>query len=278
MPGIRYIRLLVSDVHRVQTPNFAMVPADVPRIEQGSIPPNRTTLQYIEPPMGLYSVPPCDIQADWSRDDLPPPSPILLDFMYGAAIVKHWKCDRLGDMLEKRVKDDFSKVLTENPKCSAPEDDEPKVQPDDPMDPDWVPSGWKGKQKRRKTFSSDASAGLLDAMDDVLLLSMLLKGTTPRSMAAEREKQNKEKKLHSQEHGAEKVRQWLDSDASVSVFIKCLFPEGRINDLRWTDSSAVKPDYPESYSLWTMLCVLADGHGGTSKALDCRSDACMVSS
>ena len=52
---------LVSNVCRLQTPNFAMVPADVPWIEEGPIPHNRTTLQHMKPPMGLYTVPPCDV-------------------------------------------------------------------------------------------------------------------------------------------------------------------------------------------------------------------------
>jgi hypothetical protein len=190
-------------MHHVQTPNFAMVSADVPWIEQGHIPYNWTTLQYMEPPMGRGFVPPWDIQADWSHADLPPPSSVLLDFMYGAAVVKHWKCNHLGHMLEKQFKDGFSKVLAEHPKCSTPKEDKSEVVPND------------------SKVSSDASAGLLEAMDDVLLLLMLLKGTTPQLMAAEWEKQNKEKELCSREHSGEKVQQWLD--ASVSAFIKCLF-------------------------------------------------------
>lgn len=202
-----------------------MVPADVPCLEQGPIPHNRTTLQYMEPPTELYSVPPCDIQADWSHDEVQSPPSILLDFMYGVAVAKHWKCNHLHNMLKKRFEDDFSKVLAEHPKHPTPEDDESGVdsEPDDPKDPSWVPQ--KGKQKGRKPFSSDVSAGVLEAMDDVLLLSTLLKGTTPQSMAAEWEKQDKEKELHSQEHSREKVQQWLNLDVSVSAFIKCLFPE-----------------------------------------------------
>ena len=86
--SIYALSTLVSNVRRVQTPNFAMVPAEVPRIEQGPIPYRRTTLQYIEPPTGLYIVPPLDIRADWSRDEVRPPPSILLDFMYGVAVVK----------------------------------------------------------------------------------------------------------------------------------------------------------------------------------------------
>ncbi|KAG8221110.1 hypothetical protein J3R82DRAFT_2637 [Butyriboletus roseoflavus] len=209
----------------LKTPNFAMLPTDVPWIEQGPIPHSRTTLQYHMPPTGSDIVLQRDIRADWSRDELPPPPSILLDFMYGAAVVKRWGCNPLGDVLRKRFEDDFSKVLAENPKHSTPEDDESEVELDDPgnNDPDWKPS--KDKQKGRKTFSSDASAGLLEAMDMVLYLSMMVKGTTPELMAAEWEKQNKEREQRSQEHSCEKVQQWLNSDASVSAFIKCMFSE-----------------------------------------------------
>ncbi|KAG8221119.1 hypothetical protein J3R82DRAFT_2646 [Butyriboletus roseoflavus] len=183
-------------------------------LSKDPIPHSRTTLQYHMPPTGSDIVLQRDIRADWSRDELPPPPSILLDFMYGAAVVKHWGCNPLGDVLRKRFEDDFSKVLAENPKHSTPEDDESEVELDDPgnNDPDWKPS--KDKQKGRKTFSSDASAGLLEAMDMVLYLSMMVKGTTPELMAAEWEKQNKEREQRSQEHSCEKVQQWLDSDAS----------------------------------------------------------------
>ncbi|KAG8221067.1 hypothetical protein J3R82DRAFT_2582 [Butyriboletus roseoflavus] len=228
--------LLRKDLHQkfgmaaigfLKTPNFAMLPTDVPWIEEGPIPHSRATLQYhIEPHAGRGSLQQWDIRADWSRDKLPPPPSILLDFMYGAAVVKRWGCNPLGDVLRKRFEDDFSKVLPESPKHSTPEDDESKVESDsddlENDDSDWGP--WKGKQKGRKTCSSDASAGLLEAMDTVLYLSMMVKGTTPQLLAAEWEKQNKEKEQRSQEHSCEKVQQWLNSDATVSGF-KCLFPE-----------------------------------------------------
>ena len=110
----------------------------------------------VEPPPGLYHVLQGDVKADWSDGANPPPS-ILLDFMYGAAVVKHWKCDRLREMLEQRFGGDFGKAQVENPKCSVPDDDEYEVKLDDSnysKDPNWEPS--KGKRKGRKMFSSDA--------------------------------------------------------------------------------------------------------------------------
>ncbi|KAF8122435.1 hypothetical protein EV363DRAFT_1554526 [Boletus edulis] len=215
--------LLRADLHRrfgkakivfLKTPNFAMIPDDVPWVEQGSIPGHRTTLQHLVLTAERNRVPQWDVQADW-RDEVHPPPSILLDFMYGAAVVKHWKCDRLRDMLESRFKDTFKRILAKIPERSAPKDDELEGEPDDPKDLTWEPPG--GKQKGRKTFSSDASAGLLEAMDDILLLSMLLKGTTPQSIAAERERRHKEEELRSQEQSREKVQQWLNLSRQSQV-------------------------------------------------------------
>lgn len=71
-------------------------------------------LQYMELPTGRLSVPQWDVRADWSSNEVPPPPSILLDPMYGAAVVKRWKCDYLRGLLEKRFKDDLSKVLSEH--------------------------------------------------------------------------------------------------------------------------------------------------------------------
>ncbi|KAF8552263.1 hypothetical protein OG21DRAFT_1486344 [Imleria badia] len=219
----------------LKTPNFAMVPADVPWLEPGSIPDNRTTLQYIEQPTGRATVPQYDVQADW-RDEVRPPPSILLDFVYGAAVVKRWKCDGLRDMLEQRFKDDFKKILDETPKRSTPEDDEPQagVEPDDPND---------CQQRGRKTFSSDASAGLLEAMDDVIILSMLLKGTTPRSMAAEWKRRNEKEELRSQEHSREKHSQvgYKVPDFVVSSYVPTLSVLGVSPNLNAAPSADLRP-------------------------------------
>ena len=176
-------------MRRVQTPNFAMVSADVPQIVQGPIPPQRTTLQHMERPTGLDPVLQRDVRADWYCDGVRPPPSILLDFMFGVAVVKRWKCDGLDDILEKRFQDDFHKTL-ENATYSAAEleDDESAVDSEDGdrKGPDYVPPG-EGKQKERRT---------------------------------------KEKEQRSQERSCEKVRQWLDPDASVSAFVKCFPSEG----------------------------------------------------
>jgi len=131
--------------------------------------------------------------------------------MYGAAVVKRWICHPLSDMLEKRFKDDFSKVLVEDPKRPASEngtESEPSNGDNKEKDPDYNPPRKKHKGR------TDASADVLNAMDTMLYLSMLLKGTTPRSMVAEWERRKEEEESRSQLHSREKVQQWLNLDAS----------------------------------------------------------------
>ncbi|KAI0002169.1 hypothetical protein BJV74DRAFT_894451 [Russula compacta] len=70
------------------TPNFALNPADIPRVETGTIPASRVTMQHVTPLVGLDQVQQWDVLADWSSP-LAPPS-ILLDYIYGVAIIKRW--------------------------------------------------------------------------------------------------------------------------------------------------------------------------------------------
>ncbi|KAG6373279.1 hypothetical protein JVT61DRAFT_6906 [Boletus reticuloceps] len=75
-PRIGYTQHL-PPVCRFQTPNFAMKPEDVPRVEQDSMPDDRTTLQYIVEPPSTDRAPVLqwDVQADWRDEDTPRPDP-----------------------------------------------------------------------------------------------------------------------------------------------------------------------------------------------------------
>ena len=70
---------------------------------------NRMTPQYLQLPMSYDLVEPWDVQVDW-HDEAYPLSNILLNFIYGAAVAKWWKCDYLHGMLEEKFTVDFNQV------------------------------------------------------------------------------------------------------------------------------------------------------------------------
>ena len=57
----------------------------------------------------------------------------------------------------------------------------------------------------------DMSPEMLQAMDDIRALSMLLKGTTPELMAAERQRQVEAEELRAKEASKLKVQQWMQN-------------------------------------------------------------------
>ncbi|KAF8138962.1 hypothetical protein EV363DRAFT_1445730 [Boletus edulis] len=89
----------------LKTPNFALRPADVPRVELGEPPPSRTTIQHIEPWEGWFPVPQGDVRADWAIQDAPPS--ILLDYMYGVAIIRCWATADIRNWLEENHETHF---------------------------------------------------------------------------------------------------------------------------------------------------------------------------
>ncbi|KAF8443814.1 hypothetical protein L210DRAFT_3395087 [Boletus edulis BED1] len=84
----------------LKTPNFALDPADIPRVEPGEIPASRTTMQHIEPPGGRVPVPQLDVQPDWAIQGAPPS--LLLDYMYGVAVIQRWATTDIQDVLKHR--------------------------------------------------------------------------------------------------------------------------------------------------------------------------------
>ncbi|KAI0291825.1 hypothetical protein BC826DRAFT_911990 [Russula brevipes] len=124
----------------VKTPNFALDLADIPRVETGGMPASRVTMQHIVPVGGRVPVPEWDVAADWSGP-LAPPS-ILLDFMYGIAVMKRWAADDLQGMLYDYHRERFTDIpliIRSDPA----EEGEGKgdIEPDDPSDGNYVPPG-----------------------------------------------------------------------------------------------------------------------------------------
>ena len=59
-------------------------------------------------------------------------------------------------------------------------------------------------------------------MDNVLALSMLLKGTTSDSMAAERERREEAEELRAREASRVKVQQWMQSSLWVLSYLRAI--------------------------------------------------------
>ncbi|KAK0187236.1 hypothetical protein F5146DRAFT_767916 [Armillaria mellea] len=178
--------LVTSDLHKMhahgaiaflKTPNFALNPEDIPRVEEGDVPASRITLQYMKPPRRLDPVLQRDARITGPRG--PPVSTIILDFVYGVATLKRWSG---GPDVEKMMQEHFEDVYKSIPPLP---------------------------RKHRRCHTDQTSDSMLHAMDTVLALSMYVKGNTWESLAAERERAMEEAELRAQEAGSVKVKQWL---------------------------------------------------------------------
>jgi hypothetical protein len=78
------------------------------------------------------------------------------------------------------------------------------------------------RQPRGGNHSSNMSDGMLCVMDNVLMLSMLLKGTTPELIAAERQRREEMEELHVKEASQVKVQQWMQSSPCVLSYLQAI--------------------------------------------------------
>jgi hypothetical protein len=96
-----------------QTPNFALNPSDIPRVETGDIPPTRMTLQTLILPSRRSGVQCYDALVNAENSS---PS-ILLDFVYGASAYRCWDhAGEVRELLEAR----FRNENQENPSPVPP--------------------------------------------------------------------------------------------------------------------------------------------------------------
>jgi hypothetical protein len=152
-----------------QTPNFAMEVGDIPVIQHPAIqldplPSTCITMQYIGgfPTEELYPIP--ELDAKFAGNGTSPPSALLLDYIYGVTIFRRWGA--LGEyyeILRESAETNLIPALTIIPHPATLSLTSSHSEVDDPDDADFDPDLWE----------PDA----LQAMDDVLLLSLLLRGT-----------------------------------------------------------------------------------------------------
>jgi hypothetical protein len=173
------------------------------------MPPSRITLQYLVVPHGRGSVPAYDAQFAGTNISLPPS--ILLDYMYGVAAYKRWGGGQvINRAMQQRFAEHYQNIPI--PPASPPSSSDDGSENDDPNDPDYQ----RNTRPRGRYHRSKMSDGMLRAMDDVLLLSRLLKGQSPQSIAAEQQRQEEAADLRAMEASRAKVQQWMQQQADGS--------------------------------------------------------------
>jgi hypothetical protein len=169
------------------------------------MPPSRITLHHLQPD---DSDPIRQSDARITGTGIPPPSTVVLDFMYGVAAYRRWGSgEEMREVMQHRFTEHYKPIpilpasLPSSDGNSSPESDD--LDNDNKYKPNRRPKG--------RNHTSNMSDGMLRAMDNVLMLSMLLKGTTPELMATERQRQEEAEELHAKEASRVKVQQWMQS-------------------------------------------------------------------
>ena len=144
---------------------------------------------------GLAALP--QVDACMRGTGTPRPSTIILDYMYGVAAYRRWGS---GQEIKELMQQRFTECY------------EPIPLPPSPPD--------TGDDSDQQKKHSDVSPEMLQAMDDIRALSMLVKGTTPGLMAAERQRQAEVEELRAKEASKIKVQQWMqNSEAVCSILL-----------------------------------------------------------
>jgi hypothetical protein len=129
-------------------------PEDIPRLEDGPMPSNRMTLQFLEPPNADLIQPKDAVfqHARHYRDGNAPPPALLLDFMYGAAAYKRWgNGSEMKRVIDDKFLDDYQSIpILEKPADpSSGEDSESEF--DDPTDGDYIDPGFESRRHRTRS-------------------------------------------------------------------------------------------------------------------------------
>lgn len=144
----------------------------------------------------------------------PRPSTIVLDYMYGAAAYRRWgRGQEIKDLMQQRFTESYKSIPIPPAPPHISDDSDQNMESDDSKDLDYP----LGEKKNRRRKHSDTSPEMLQAMDDILVLSMLIKGTTPESMAAEAQRRAEAEELHAQEASKVKVQQWMQNSESPNT-------------------------------------------------------------
>lgn len=161
------------------------------------MPSNRLTLQHLTLDTTYDPIPQRDARIAGTGVSQPPS--ILLDFMYGVAAYSNWGSTGSGinNVLKNHYDKHYGAIPAPIPQVAS--DSEYFSQSDDDFnDGDYIPP---------KMF---------EAMDRILALSSLIKGTMPELKAPQREQQEEAVAMRADEDNQNKINKW---QASVCLFL-----------------------------------------------------------
>ena len=190
------------------------------------MPPGRITLQHLKPDTSNDPIQQRDARIAGTGISLPPN--VLLDFMYGVAAYRRWGGGGGGEvhtMMQQRFDDRYRSNSIPTVSTAHPSGDDESSPESRGSDDDY-------DSDQEINDKPDMSDGMLSAMDSILMLSKLLKRTTPQSKAPERQKREEEEELRAKEANQLKVQQWRQNAPCVLFYLPNYFPldSGRTED------------------------------------------------
>ena len=163
------------------------------------MPDSRITLQNVIQPVGYPMSPACDTTFNGSGTPLP--NNLLFDYIHDVAAHKRWGGGQgMATMMRQYYEDVWESVPLPSYSLSSSGSD------NDTDDLDDQPRRNSGRRHHHRT---DMSEEMLDAMVQVMLLSMLMKGRTPQSIAAEQERREQQSLSRAKEESQAKVQLWM---------------------------------------------------------------------
>jgi len=223
-----HAKLAYGSIALIKTPNFGLEHADIVRVDRGSA-LNHITLQQLKAPanfdptrlsalLGMSMPPNILFEAGANLDILfqgtgtPPPSVVILDYMYGVAAFKCWGIEASRETLRKYYESHY-KVLLAVPNPHSGDDgadDGDSGDGDDGDDGDDLSDADYDPNASQQYYSSTSrGTEMATAMDKLNAFLMSLHGTSPEDAARRWEKRMEEKEQIAQQASRNKVMEWM---------------------------------------------------------------------
>ncbi len=159
------------------------------------------------------------VDANFQGTNSTPPI-VLLNFVYGVAAYQRWQSRPGIGIIEKYFKDHYKQIPVPPRRAPSSEKGSSFDEQDDlEKDPTYRQKGrhhTEGRKGRHHTSAREK------AIDDLDLVFMFLRGTTPEEAAIRREERLKEEEQVAQEAGRRKVMEWIDTNRTWRLMVPIL--------------------------------------------------------